>query len=330
MKILITGGAGYIGSHCYYAFTDNNIKTVVLDNLSIGHRSLLPANCIFYHGDIADANLLDQILQEHNIDTVLHCAGSVIVNESVINPTLYYENNTSKSLDLLKACVRNNVKNFIFSSTASVYGNADTKIVSETTPIRPLTPYAASKMIIETMIQHFAQAYGINYIILRYFNVAGCDPQHRTGQISVNATHLIKVACEAAVGKRNYVQIFGTNYDTRDGTGIRDYIHVSDLATVHLYAANILHNTNNKYKDKIFNCGYGHGYSVREVLTTLSTLSPSTIPIIESTRRDGDIAEIIADSSLLRHATNWKPQYDDIRLILASALEWEKKLASGT
>lgn len=321
--VLLTGGAGYIGSHCFYALVDAGIPVVILDNLSTGCRDLLPDNAIFYQGDADDEALLAHIFASHAIDTVMHFAGSVAVAESVENPAKYFENNTATSLRLLTSCITHGIKNFIFSSTASIYESASSEPITEQHPKLPLNPYASSKLMTEQMIEAFHHAYGLNYVILRYFNVAGADLMGRTGQLVTKgkATHLIKVACELATGKRDFLSIFGTDYDTPDGTCVRDYIHVSDLADAHVQALRQFDQTPTR---AVFNCGYGHGYSVRDVLNVLATLTEHPLRVVEGPRRAGDPEALVADASKLRRETGWQPRHDDLHTIVKSALDFEK------
>ncbi len=327
MAILLTGGAGYIGSNCFYAFVEENHDLIILDDLSTGNLSLLPKNVVFHQGNVGDATLLYKIFSNYSIDTVIHFAGSIVVSESVSNPGKYYRNNTSNSLTLLEACIANGIPNFIFSSTASVYGNRTKSVCLENDQLQPENPYASSKMMTEMILKNFHAAHGLNYIILRYFNVAGADPHMRSGQISRNATHLIKVICEVAIGKRSSVPIYGTNYDTKDGTCIRDYIHVTDLAMAHLEAYRFLRSRQEMSVGETFNCGYGHGYSVREVIETFERETRQNIAKTETNRREGDPVALIANSDKIRTLTNWKPTRDDLKQIVTSALKWEETLS---
>jgi len=322
MSILVTGGAGYIGSHTVYALLDaGHSDIVVIDNLSKGYKHLLPPQVKFYKGDAGDQAFVSKVLKKHKIDTVLHFAGSIVVPESVAEPLAYYKNNTVGSHSLISACVASGVKNFIFSSTAAIYGNNPLQLMHENYAPAPENPYAWSKLMTERMIQDIAPASGMRYAILRYFNVAGADPKGRTGQITAQATHLIKVACEAVSGKRTGMKIFGTDYPTPDGTCVRDYIHVSDLAQAHLAAWRYL---TDKNTSGIFNCGYGRGYSVREVVRAVEKISGTGLKIEEAPRRAGDAIALVADATNLRQATGWTPHHDNLDDIVRTALAWEK------
>jgi UDP-glucose 4-epimerase len=323
VTILITGGAGYIGSHVVHEFLDSGKDVVVVDNLSTGIRALLPNDIEFYEGNIEDVDLMHRVFSAHEIDTVLHFAGSIIVPESVENPLKYYQNNTCVSLQLLQACVKYKVRNFIFSSTASVFGNNPLQLMREEYAPQPENPYALSKYMTEMMIKDTSSAHGLNFVILRYFNVAGADPKGRTGQVKKNATHLIKVACETATGQRPSMNVYGTDYNTIDGTCIRDYIHVSDLANAHLCVYNHMkHHAVNK----IYNCGYGRGFSVLEVIEAVERIAGVSIKKEMTIRRPGDPIALIADSQLLKSETGWSPIHDDIDDIVKTALEWEKNV----
>ncbi len=323
-SILVTGGAGYIGSHVVRQLGEAGEHIIVLDNLSTGFESAVLYGKLI-QGDTGDSTLVGQLLKEYNIDTVMHFAAHTIVPESVSNPLKYYWNNTCSTRNLLEQCQQHGIKHFIFSSTAAVYGLPENGIASEATPTAPINPYGTSKLMSEWMLRDLAAASDIRYIALRYFNVAGCDPQTRIGQSTPKATLLIKVACEAAVGKRQSISIFGTDYPTPDGTGIRDYIHVEDLANAHLQALEYLRNG---AKSDIFNVGYGHGYSVREVLNMVEYLSDKKLIIKEELRRAGDPAALIANSDKIKHQLNWQPKYDDLNLIVKTALNWEWKTNS--
>lgn len=323
MNILITGGAGYVGSAAAQLFIDQGHKVYVLDNLSSGFIDDVPIGAEFIYGDVLDSNILDRVFVSSNIDAVLHFAAKLIVPESVEAPNIYYENNVIGGLKLLQACIKYNVNKFIFSSTAAVYGNSSKTPILESSKIAPLNPYGWSKLMVEQFLKDFDNAFNLKYIVLRYFNVAGAFIDGTRGQRSKNATHLIKVASEVAVGKRDKISIFGTDYLTRDGTCIRDYIHVYDLAKAHVHALDYL---NLEKKSTILNCGYGHGYSVREVLENMRHVSKNNFEVFEAPRRVGDADSLVADSSMLRKVLNWSPKYDNLETICRSAFEWEKKL----
>lgn len=324
MAVLVTGGAGYIGSHMVFALTDAGEDVVVLDDLSTGVRSAVPSKARLIIGDVADAALVLRIVTEHQIDEVIHFAAKVVVPDSVADPLGYYLANTVKTRTLLSAVLGAGVKRFVFSSTAAVYGNPLQNPVSEDTPPMPMSPYGTSKLMSEWMLRDAAAAQNINYAILRYFNVAGADPAGRTGQSTPNATHLIKVACEAAVGKRKGLEIFGTDYPTPDGTCVRDYIHVTDLAAAH---SDALHYLRNGGANLLLNCGYGTGYSVREVVEAVKRASGNNFPVTLSPRRPGDPAAIVARADRIRNELGWQPRYNDLDTIVSHALAWERKLA---
>lgn len=323
--VLVTGGAGYIGSHAVHALRDAGRPVVVVDDLSTGFRFAIPEGVPFYEGDIADAELLARIFEEQEIAAIMHFAGSIIVPESVEQPLKYYENNTVKSRALIEAAVSGGVRHFIFSSTAATYGVPETSPVTEDTPRQPINPYGWSKLMTEQMLADTAAAHPINFCALRYFNVAGADPQARTGQSTKGATHLIKVAVEAALGKREAVSVFGTDYDTADGTGVRDYIHVSDLADAHVRALDAL--IARPDRSLTMNCGYGRGFSVLEVLDAVDRVTGGRIDRNFEGRRAGDPAQLVADSSLLRETVEWTPRYDSLDTIIEHALAWEKRLS---
>ncbi len=324
MAILLTGGAGYIGSHCYYELLQLNKELLVFDNLSTGFRDSLPESAIFIEGDVGDEEALDGVFKKYEIEAVIHFAGSLIVEESVSHPEKYYLNNVRNTLSLLNVCKSNDVNNIIFSSTASVYGSNPKQIMDETDPYSPENPYATSKMMVEYLLKDYSRAYGLNYVILRYFNVAGADPELRTGQKNKDATHLIKIGLEVATGKRDSISIFGTDYPTDDGTCIRDYIHITDLAAAHLKSLDYLLGNNNV--KEAFNCGYGQGYSVRQVLATIEKVIGKKLNINEADRRPGDPVALIADSSKIKKMLNWKPKYNNIETIIKTAMDWERKL----
>lgn len=322
--VLITGGAGYIGSHAVYAFLDAGYDVVVVDNLSTGVRENLPADLPFHCADVGDASAIDALLMRYKPDGVLHFAGSIVVPESVENPGKYYRNNTMASLTLAEACLRNDVKRFVFSSTAAVYGTPDSSFISESAATRPINPYGWSKLMTEQVLADLSRAHGLTYAALRYFNVAGADPKGRTGQSAPNATHLLKIACEVATGQRDGLSIFGTDYETPDGTCIRDFIHVSDLADAHLTAFKHICRTGQSI---VLNCGNGRGYSVREVVSALNAILDYEIPVTEAERRPGDPATLVADARAIRRELQWTPRYDDLETIIRSALAWETILA---
>lgn len=319
--ILVTGGAGYIGSHVVRQLGERGEHVVILDNLSTGFRDSI-LNGTLVVGDTGDMDLVSRILQEHNIESVLHFAAHTIVPESVSDPLKYYRNNTCNSRNLLESCANANVRHFIFSSTAAVYGMPKGEFASEDTPLDPINPYGTSKLMTEWMLRDLAAATALRHVSLRYFNVAGCDPEGRIGQSTRNATLLTKVACEHAVGKRASISIFGTDYATPDGTGVRDYIHVEDLASAHLMALDYLRNQG---ASVTLNCGYGHGYSVREVLNAVQRVSGVQLNIKEQPRRAGDPPSLIAATHRIREVLGWTPRFDDLDAIVRTALNWENK-----
>lgn len=324
LPVLVTGGAGYIGSHAVLALLDAGWPVAVIDNLVTGFAFAVPDNVPFYEGDIADADLVARIIREQGIGAIMHFAGSVVVPESVEDPLKYYENNTVKTRALIELAVAGGVKHIIFSSTAATYGIPDVSPLTENTPQQPINPYGWSKLMTEQMLADCAAAYGFNYCALRYFNVAGADPQGRSGQSTAGATHLIKVACEAATGKRDGVSVFGTDFPTKDGSGVRDYIHVSDLAAAHVLALEAL--LAQPYLSLTMNCGYGRGYSVLEVLDAVDRVTNVTIERRMEPRRAGDPAELVSDPSRIRATLPWQPRYDDLDQIIAHALQWERRL----
>jgi UDP-glucose 4-epimerase len=324
--VLVTGGAGYIGSHAVLALKDAGWKVAVIDNLVTGFRWAVPDDVAFYEGDIADGDLVARIIAEQRIGAILHFAGSVVVPESVSDPLKYYSNNTVKSRALIESAVQGGVKHFIFSSTAATYGTPDFEgPIPEQAPQKPINPYGTSKLMTEWMLRDVAFAHDFNYCALRYFNVAGADRQGRTGQSTAGATHLIKVAVEAALGKREHVAVFGTDFDTPDGTGVRDYIHVSDLAHAHVLALEAL--IEQPDQSHFLNCGYGHGYSVLEVLDAVDRVTNLKIERVFSGRRAGDPAALTADSSAIRSRFGWSPAHDDLDTIVTDALSWERRLS---
>jgi UDP-glucose 4-epimerase len=320
--ILVTGGAGYIGSHVARQLTDEGARVVVLDNLSTGFRQAV-LDATFVSGDSGDRELVSRLLTTHGIDTVMHFAAHTIVPESVADPLKYYGNNTCSTRNLLECCAKHGVRQFVFSSTAAVYGIPASGIAAEDSPTAPINPYGTSKLMSEWMLRDLGAAGGPRYVILRYFNVAGSDPQGRIGQSTRAATLLTKVACEAAVGKRSGVAIFGTDYPTPDGTGVRDYIHVEDLADAHLRALAYLRDGG---ASATLNCGYGHGYSVREVLAMVEKVAGRRLQIREEPRRAGDPPTLIARADKVRGLLDWSPRYDDLEIIVKSSLEWERQL----
>lgn len=323
-RILVTGGAGYIGSHATWALKDAGWQPVVIDNLTTGFRWAVPEDVPFVEGDIEDMALLAKIISEYHIGAIMHFAGSIIVPESVINPLKYYHNNTVKSRALIDAAVQGGVRHFIFSSTAATYGVPKESPVREDTPTLPINPYGLSKLMTEYMLRDTAAAHDFNYCALRYFNVAGADPMGRSGQSTAGATHLIKVAVEAALGKRESVAIFGTDYDTPDGTGVRDYIHVSDLAAAHVKALEAL--IAGPDECHTLNCGYGKGFSVLQVLDAVDRVTNRKITRLCEGRRAGDPDALISDNRAILDRLAWRPQYDDLDLIIGHALAWERKL----
>ncbi len=323
-KILVTGGAGYIGSHVVRQLGLADESVVTLDNLSTGFEAAV-TNGDFVLGDTGDAAILERLFGEHDIDTVMHFAAHTVVPESVSDPLKYYRNNTASSRTLLEAAHKHGVKNIVFSSTAAVYGIPDGGRASEDSTTQPINPYGTSKLMTEWMLRDLAAAGGPNYVALRYFNVAGCEPTGTIGQSTPKATLLVKVACEAATGRRPGVSIFGTDYPTPDGTGLRDYIHVEDLATAHLDALNYLRAGG---ESAVLNCGYGHGYSVREVLAAVEVANGAALNVAEEPRRAGDPPELIAVADRIRDVLGWSPKYDDLDTIVRTALAWERKIAS--
>lgn len=322
--VLVTGGAGYIGSHAVLALRDQGWPVVVVDNLSTGYRWAIPEDIPFEEADIGDANALSRILSAHAIGAILHFAGSIIVPESVEQPLKYYLNNTANTRTLLEAAVSAGVAHFLFSSTAATYGIPNTVPITEDAPKMPINPYGMSKLMSEVMLADTARAFPMNFCALRYFNVAGADPQGRAGQSTAGATHLIKVAVEAVLGKRPYVSVFGTDYDTPDGTGVRDYIHVSDLADAHVLALEAL--IANPDESLILNCGYGRGFSVIEVLDAVDRVAGLTLERHIEPRRMGDPDALVADNSQILARLPWQPRYADLDLIVKHALAWERQL----
>ena len=323
MTILVTGGAGYIGSHMTYGLGDRGERVVVLDNLTTGIRDLVNPEAEFVEGSVADRELVEAVLNDYDVKSVVHFAGSVVVPESVENPIKYYQNNTAASCTLIEACIRKGIRNFIFSSTAAVYGMPGVPVVGEDVTPDPINPYGRSKLMTEWLLKDAALAHDFRFVALRYFNVAGADPKGRTGQSTPRATHLIKRACQAALGREPYLEIFGRDYPTPDGTGVRDYIHVTDLISAHLLVLDYLRSGG---ESSIFNVGYGRGISVREIIDIAEEVTGKKIPVRLSPRRLGDPATLVADSSRLKDRLHWKPQYDDIKTIVRTAFEWERHL----
>jgi len=325
MTILVTGGAGYIGSHTVRALVDAGESVVVVDNLSTGFSQFLPEGVPLFIGDVSDENLVEGVIAAHNVDSIIHFAGSVVVPDSLRDPLGYYRNNTMTTRNLLNAAVKCNISRFIFSSTAAVYGNPDQMPVPEEAPTRPLSPYGSSKLMTEIMLHDVATAHGMSYVVLRYFNVAGADPQARIGLATVGATHLLKIAVEAATGQRAKIDVFGTDYPTPDGSCVRDFIHVSDLAQAHGAALTYLEQGG---PSATLNCGYGRGYSVIETIEAVRRASGRNFAIQYADRRPGDIMAMIADTARIRATLDWTPQYDDLDTIARHALAWEEKLLS--
>jgi UDP-glucose 4-epimerase len=326
VPVLVTGGAGYIGSHAVLALLDAGWPVAVIDNLTTGFRFAVPDGVAFYEGDIEDGELLARIFAEQGTQGIMHFAGSIIVPESVEDPLKYFHNNTVKSRALIAAAVRAGVPHFIFSSTAATYGMPEVSPVTEDSPKRPINPYGWSKLMTEQMLVDTTAAHPLNYCALRYFNVAGADPQGRSGQSTAGATHLIKVAVEAALGKRANVSVFGTDYDTPDGTGVRDYIHVSDLAAAHVLALEAL--IAQPERSLTMNCGYGRGFSVLEVLNAVDRVTNLKIERVMGPRRAGDPDSLISDPSRIQATLPWQPRHADLDEIVGHALAWERKLAT--
>jgi len=327
MRALVTGGAGYIGSHMTLELVDAGIDVVVVDDLSTGIAAAVPARATFVHADIADQALLQRLIEELGVEAILHFAGSVVVPDSVADPLAYYLNNTVKSRALIETAVKTGVRHFIFSSTAAVYGMPGSEPVPESAPLKPLSPYGSSKLMTEMMLADASRAHDLRYVVLRYFNVAGADPAGRSGQSTPRATHLIKVACETALGKRPELEVFGSDYPTADGTCVRDYIQVSDLARAHSAALAYLAAGG---ASDTFNCGYGRGFSVLEVVETVKQVSGRPFAVRLAPRRAGDPAQIVASSDKIRSVLDWQPAYDDLATIVRQALLWEDRLPPRT
>lgn len=323
--LLITGGAGYIGSHVVLAFREADYPVVVLDDLSTGCRAAVPQDVPFVECDVGDIGTVRDVIADHRIAAVIHLAGSTSVPESVTDPFRYFRNNTMASVNLIRACVRTKTTRFIFSSSAAVYGIPATNPVSENAPTEPINPYGVSKLLTEWVLRDAAAAHDFRYVALRYFNVGGADPAGRAGQSSRNSAHLIKVACEAVVGRRSHVNIFGTDWDTDDGTCVREYIHVSDLAAAHVAA---LRSLEQRGVNQVLNCGYGRGYSVRDVLDAIQRVNGAPVDIREGARRAGDPPIVVADASRIRRVLGWSPRYDDLDFIVRTAISWEKRVTA--
>lgn len=325
IPVLVTGGAGYIGSHAVLALMDAGHPVSVIDNLTTGHRWAVPEGVAFYQGDIADQALLDEIVRAQGIAAIMHFAGSIVVPESVSDPLKYYENNTVRTRALIASAVRNELKHFIFSSTAATYGIPEVVPVAETAPTVPINPYGWSKLMSERMLADVCSAHAMNAGVLRYFNVAGADPHGRSGQSFAGATHIIKVAVEAALGKREGVSVFGTDFDTPDGTGVRDYIHVSDLAQAHVVALGALEAE--PTRSFTYNCGYSRGFSVLEVLDTVDRVAGTKVSRTMGPRRAGDPASLVADNRAIVESLSWQPRHAELATIVEHALAWERGLA---
>ncbi|MBP2303241.1 UDP-glucose 4-epimerase GalE [Azospirillum picis] len=323
--VLVTGGAGYIGSHVVLALRDGGRPVVVVDDLSSGRRAAVPPEVALVEGDVGDRDLIAHVLAEHRVGTVMHFAGSIVVPESVEKPLDYYRNNTANSLALIEACHRAGVERFVFSSTAAVYGMAESTPIDEEAPTRPINPYGRSKLMTEWMLADAAAAHGLRAVVLRYFNVAGADPQGRSGQCTRVATHLLKIAAQAATGQRPEIQIYGDDYPTPDGTCVRDYIHVSDLAAAHVAALVHLEAGGDS---RTLNCGYGRGYSVREVLDMVETVLGRPLPTRIGPRRAGDPPALVAATARIGRELDWTPRHADLRTIVETALAWERRLVA--
>ena len=323
MTVLVTGGAGYIGSHMVLALAEAGESVVVIDNLSTGFSTSLPEGVPLFIGDAADENLVEGVIAAHGVESIIHFAGSVVVPDSMRDPLAYYRNNTMTTRSLLNTAVKCGINRFIFSSTAAVYGNPDQMPVREDAPTRPMSPYGSSKLMTEIMLHDVASAHGMNYVVLRYFNVAGADPLARIGLSTAGATHLLKIAVEAATGQRAKIDVFGTDYPTPDGSAVRDFIHVSDLAQAHRAALSYLRTGG---PSATLNCGYGRGYSVLETIEAVRRVSGRNFAVQYAPRRPGDIMAMIADTRRIGSTLDWVPQYDNLETIAAHALAWEEKL----
>jgi UDP-glucose 4-epimerase len=323
MSVLVTGGGGFIGSHIVLGLLDSHEDVLVLDNLSTGFQWALPDKAVFIRGSVGDFDLVRRLLLKHRVNAIIHCAGSVVVPESISDPLRYYQNNTCNARALIASAVEAGVPNFIFSSTAAVYGMPKVNPVGEESEPRPISPYGTSKLMTEMMLRDSAAAYGINYVALRYFNVAGADPAGRAGQATANATHLIKVASEVAAGVRPHLEIYGSNYPTPDGTCVRDYIHVTDLVSAHIAALGYLRDGGESIT---LNCGYGHGVSVLDVIAAVERVSKRRLPRRMGPRRPGDPAALVAKADRIRTALDWAPKYADLETIVTHAIRWERHL----
>ena len=323
MAVLVTGGAGYIGSHMVLQLLDAGERVVVLDNLSTGFRAAVPDSATLVLGDFGDQPLVEGLIGEHGIDAIVHFAAKIVVPDSVSDPLGYYLNNTSKARNLIESAVRAGVKHFIFSSTAAVYGETDLGAVTEDRPLAPVSPYGRSKLMVEWMLADAGRAHDLRSVVLRYFNVAGADPQGRSGQSTRNATHLIKVAVQTALGRRPFLEIYGSDYPTPDGTCLRDYIQVTDLVRAHADALRYLRQGG---ESLICNCGYAKGFSVREVVEVVKTVSGIDFAVKQSDRRAGDPAAIVADNARIKAVLGWTPRHDDLNEIVSQALRWERRL----
>lgn len=321
-KVLVTGGAGYIGSHVVKMLGERGYTVLTYDNLSYGHREAVLYGELVV-ADLSDRETIGKVFKEFKPDAVMHFAASIVVPESIKEPVKYYRNNFCNSLNLVETCLENGVKNFIFSSSAAVYGIPEKCPVDENAPLNPINPYGRSKAMVENMLYEVSEVTDLRYVSLRYFNVAGADSSGRIGQRRKDATHLITVAVKTALGKRPHLEIYGTDYPTKDGTCIRDYIHVDDLADAHILVLEYLLQGG---KSEIFNCGYGHGYSVKEVVDATKKVTGQNFKVIETVRRDGDPPELVADSTKLQKILGWKPKYDDLHYIIKTAFEWERKV----
>ena len=323
MSVLVTGGAGYIGSHMALELLGADEAVVVLDNLSTGLAWAVPKSATLVVGDVGDPPLVQRVVESHGVTSIIHFAGSIVVPDSVADPLGYYLNNTVKSRALIEVAVKSGIHHFIFSSTAAVYGMTGDTPVTEDAPLAPMSPYGSSKRMTEIMLADTARAHDLRYVALRYFNVAGADPNGRSGQSTPRATHLVKVACETALGKRSRMQVFGTDYPTPDGTCLRDYIHVTDLARAHMAALRYLRAGG---ESDIFNCGYGRGFSVLEVIDAVKRAAGRDFEVRMSERRPGDPARVVAASQRIRKVLGWVPEHDTLDAIVRDALSWEERL----